>query len=45
MPAHGMPRLLAAVLAINAEAGRARRPAADRCAPPVETLRTPGDES
>ena len=45
MPAHGMPRPLAAVLALNAEAGWARRPAAECCAPPVKTLRTPGDES
>ncbi len=40
---HGMPRLLAAVLAINAQAGHARRPAGDSCVPPVKTPRTGGN--
>ena len=41
----GMPRLLTAVLAINARAGHARRPAAHHCAPPAGASRTGGGAS
>jgi hypothetical protein len=42
---HGLPRLLASVLAINARAGQARRPTGDRCVPPVTTPRTGGERA
>ena len=42
---HGLPRLLASVLAINAREGQARRPTGDRGVPPATTPRIGGDRS